>query len=1032
MDNLPKILIDNIKNKNVVLFLGSGFSYNAIHSEGKQPPLGGKLAEMIAKEFLGEEFIDSPLTYVSDLSISESNLFDVQSFIAEIFENFYPNKNHEIYTTLPWKAIFTTNYDLILERAYKKSKNKNQDISVVYRNTPEPQIFRTPNTVAYYKLHGCISYINDPDLPLILSTEQYLTHQNNRDRLFKKLEELSLDYPFVFVGYSNQDHNIRAILRKIESIKDGRPRSFMVSPYFSDAECRYWEERKITPLRFGHEEFIQRVNDSISETEKKLAIFRTSGERKVYERFTVNPKELKPTESLRNFLDYESEYIHGNIKLGDTTAQAFYKGFLSNWDPIVKKFDFRRSLENRILTDLVLEDTYQEEKKSFVFLIKGFAGSGKSVLLRRIAWETAVELEKLVLYIKPGQALRFDPVLELYNYVKERIYLFVDNAVDNQQSIVELINKANKEGVPVTIITAERISSLNEDNIIVSHITQDYKLMYLTETEVDELLYKLEENNSLGYLESKTYEERKKEFEQRSGRELLVALYEATGGKPFEEIILDEYQGIGSEEAKSLYLTVSVFHRLGTKVRAGLISRIHNISFVDFEKKLFKPLEFIVFNERDYYINDFVYSTRHPFIAQMIFEQVLSTEQERYDEYIRLLQNIDIDYNSDWNAFLDIIKARNLRETFNDPIKVRNIYALAEELNPDDPKLLQQRGIFQMTSSSGNLFSAEKLLKKAYELAPKDMMISHSLAEISLKKAERTEIEIERIKHLERAEKLCNSILRQSKEQMHSFHTLLKVKLFRFKIALSSSFPSSIEKRMKEFEKTLSEVKQFYPDHEFILEIEARFNEALDDEPSAIELLGKAFSMNKASPYLAIRYSKLLKKNDNIDGAIKALQDTLQLNPNDRDVNYQLANFLMEKQPQNFDSYIYLYRRAFTKGDTRFEAQFWYARSLYLSGDIEEAKLIFKSLATARMPPSVKNKLRGEVYENESISQFKGEIVKHESSYAFIRRSKFGDDIFLYRDNLFKNWSDFKVGVQVNFNLAFNYKGPICINPGII
>ena len=922
MTEIPPLLIENIKNKNAVLFLGSGFCYNATNSKNSsQPPTGNQLATLISDEFLNGEFKDSPLTYVSDIAISESSLFEVQNFISEQFEPYEPSKEHLLYSDLPWKAIFTTNYDLILEKAYQTNKSENiQNFVKVIRNTPEPQIFNKPNTVPYYKLHGCISHINDPDLPLILSTEQYISHLNNRDRLFNKLEELSLDYPFLFIGYSNQDYNVRAILKKLENIKDGRPRSYMVGPNFTEAEIRYWQERKITPVALGHEEFITQVNDKISKNERSLSKLITNTEKSIYKKFKVSTDELVPSESLKDFLDYEIDFIHPNFKIGNSNPKAFYKGFLNDFDPIINNWDVRRNLEDRVLSDVILDDLYQNESDSYLFLIKGYAGSGKSVFLKRLAWETATEFEKFSIFIKTNQPLRVEPIIELYNYVKDRIYIFIDNAIENQYSIIDLINKARYENIPITIIATERINVLNEQEEIIKYINQDYKLIYLNDNEILDLITLLEKNDSLGHLNGKSLEDQKFELQDRAGRVLLVALYEATGGRPFEDIVLNEYEKISSEDAKSLYLTVSVFHRLGTKVRAGLISRIHKISFKHFSDKLFKPLEFIVFAEKDYFINDYLYSTRHQFIAQMLFEQILKNEQDRYDEYIRILRSLDIDYSSDWSAFLDITNAKKLNEVFNDPIRVNNIYDLAEEICPDNAKLIQQRGIYEMISRSGRLYSSQKLLKKANELLPKDPVISHSLAEVSLKKAEQTENKIERNKYLNESEKLCKQIIKSQKDHSYSYHTLLKIELLRFEDAIENDTAASVERKMKEFEKLANEAKQYFPGHEFILETEAKFNEVIDNEPKAIDLLKYAFEANQGSPYLAIRYAKLLEKNDQLDDAIEALSASLKLNPNDRDVNYHLATLKRAMLPTDFDSYKYLYRRAFTKGDTRYEA----------------------------------------------------------------------------------------------------------------
>lgn len=1030
MSEIPKPLIQNIKSRNIVLFLGSGFSYNAIHPKNKQTPLGNDLSNLIANKFLGGEYNNHPLTFVADLAISEFDLFTVQNYIAEIFEPFSPNESQILLSSFSWKAIFTTNYDLIVEKSYAQNKeNLVQSLSKVYRNTPEQQIFKTPNSLPYYKLHGCIENINDADLPLILSTEQYISHLNNRDRLFLKLEELGQDYPILFIGYNNQDFNIRSILAKLDQLKDGRPRSFMIGPNFSATEIRYWEGRKITCVPLGYEEFIKLIDSQITEREKKLSVFRTEVEKPIFNKFQLKIEDLRPTESLMRFLDFESEYVHQSMICGNTTPQAFFKGFFNNWDPIIRNFDIERNKQNRILTDLVLEDKYQEEGKSYVFVVKGYAGSGKSVLLKRLAWETAIEFNKLCLFIKPNTSLRVEPILELYNFVKERIYIFIDNAVQNENGIIELSSQALKDSVPITIITTERINVWNDRASLAKYISEDYTLQYLQENEIELILNKLEIHDSLGYLKNKTKKERKNELAEISGRVLLVALYEATGGKPFEEIIFDEYNSITSEDAKSLYITISVFHRLGYEVRAGLISRVHKISFEMFKEKLFSPLEFIVFSEKNYFINDYTYKTRHPYIAQIIFELVLNTEQSRYDEYIRIISSLDIDYKSDRYAFLEITNARKLLELFKDPQRIRNIYDLAETKSPEDPKLIQQRAIFEMNSSGGSLVSAEKFLKRANSLSPNDPTISHSLAEASIKNAEASENEVEKNQYLDIAKSLCHKIIRSYKDQPHAYHSLLKISIIKFKSQIKNETDIAIENRIKEIEKLLTDANQLFPDQEFIIDIEAKFHETIDNAPKAIELLQKAYKMNKASPYISLRYAKILEKQNDLPKAIKVLKSTLDLNPNNRDVNFKYANLLSIENPTNYTDIIHYYRRSFTLGDSRYEAQFWYARALYLNDQIPKAKEGFKELSRARVAPKLKNLARGIVNSNNDILYFKGSIIRHESNFAFLKRDRLGDEIFLHKDPKINNWEEFTIGKQITFNIAFNYKGPIAICP---
>jgi len=92
--------------------------------------------------------------------------------------------------TFIWHSIFTTNYDLILERAYNECKDRVQELAVCKRNGEKmASKFTSKRNVLYMKLHGCITDIGDDKLPLILTPDQYLTHKKGRSRLFERLKE---------------------------------------------------------------------------------------------------------------------------------------------------------------------------------------------------------------------------------------------------------------------------------------------------------------------------------------------------------------------------------------------------------------------------------------------------------------------------------------------------------------------------------------------------------------------------------------------------------------------------------------------------------------------------------------------------------------------------------------------------------------------------------------------------------------------------------------------------------------------------
>jgi len=260
---IPHILVERIRAGKIVLFLGSGASKGAVHAQGRSPPDGQQLAAMVAQTFLGEEYVGKPLDHVCALAISETDLLTIQGFVAEVFADFYPAKFHKLIPTFEWSAIATTNYDLIVERAYADVQNPRQKLEPFIKNGQHVEDrLREPSSLMYLKLHGCITKIDDPDVPLILTPEQYITHRRGRSRLFDKLVGLAHEQSMLFVGYSLSDIDLRMILYELASLGNALPRSYIVAPKITSADERYWSNRKITCLQGTFEEFLNTLTNA--------------------------------------------------------------------------------------------------------------------------------------------------------------------------------------------------------------------------------------------------------------------------------------------------------------------------------------------------------------------------------------------------------------------------------------------------------------------------------------------------------------------------------------------------------------------------------------------------------------------------------------------------------------------------------------------------------------------------------------------------------------------------------------------------
>ena len=246
--------------------------------------------------------------------------------------------------------------------------------------------------------------------------------------------------------------------------------------------------------------------------------------------------------SIVSMLEHDVEYVHVGMPNDSGTSSAFYRGFGLGWYPIRAKLDVRRRLTDTLLMDVIARPEEDRPTVAELYVIKAPAGAGKSILLRRLAWEAATEADVISLYVRPYSAPSPDDLAELHRVTGKRIFVHWDNAAINVAHIQRVMNYSRQKELPITVILAERINEWNMSCTTLSRFVSDeFELRRLSESEIDVLVSLLEEHDCLGpNLRDKTHEERIKEFINVADRRLLVALHEATRGVPLADILEDE------------------------------------------------------------------------------------------------------------------------------------------------------------------------------------------------------------------------------------------------------------------------------------------------------------------------------------------------------------------------------------------------------------------------------------------------------------------------------------------------------------
>ena len=1026
---LTKGLVEDVRAGRVVLLLGAGASAGAQDEKGQGPPLGNALRDRIVDKFLADNFKERNLAVVSDLAINEQDLFRVQDFVADQFRRLQPADFHKELASFRWRAIATTNYDQIIEMAYRQNENRIQELVPILSDEYRvDEKLRSQDQLALLKLHGCITITHRKDLPLILTIDQYSTHRENRTQVFNRFEGLASEYPVIFVGHRLEDTDVREMLRRLTSSIATRPRYYLIDPNCEDIETRFWESKKVTVLKGTLQDFLNILKSEIPAEVRPLLKLVNAGH-PIRQHFKADDELPSRIERM---LEEEVEYIHSGMNYEKGTPSAFYRGFDLKWYPVREDLDVRRRLVDTLLTDVIIRS---EDDRPFIaelYGIRSEAGSGKTVLLRRLAWESATEADVLVLYVRKYGSPNPDDLSELVRLTSKRLFLLWDNAADHVAEIGKLMTYARQKNLPITVITAERANEWNMScDRLDQFLADSFELRYLNEDEVKTLAQLLEVHNCLGpNLRDKTLEQRVSELKARAGRQLLVALHEATMGAPFEDILQNEYENLRPLKAQQLYLTVCVLNRLRTPVRAGFISRVHDIPLEEFNVQLFKPLAQVVEVNSRNATGDYYYLARHPEIAQIVFTRMLSDQTDRFNEYIRIIDNLNLSYNTDLESFRGLLKAKSLHDSFPAYQDVKAIFDKAMLIGAKEAYLYQQRANYERIRPDGNLRLAEDYLHHARELDPRDPSITHTLAEIYRSHAEKAKTKLKRQRFREEARSLIRPLIGNHKQDQYAQVTMVKLGIDEVRDLLEQGDAADreIDAAIREVDRLLEKGLQSHPGDQYLHTAEADFSALVSDNERSFAALQNAFIANPRDPYIANRLARLHQGKGDSQSAKDTLAKALEANRGDLRLNFQFAEILRATGELDTDVLTYYYERSFTPGDRNYEAQFWFARFSFESTDekrVIKSKETFRLLRTVTMPHAKRILIKDLSHDNNGTRIFHGTVERIDSTFGRIRRDGTGDLIFAHANGVEEQcWKSLRQGGRVTFSIGYNFGGP--------
>ena len=1031
--SMPATLIESMRNQRVVLFLGAGASKESVNDEGKRPPLANDLRELLGQKFFGDPMVDYDLTFLSEMAIQAHGQALVFEYIREILSPFTPSPAHFLIPTLHWRALATTNYDTLVDDAYARTTDRLQTIVPFVKDTEpvEERMQRVDNPLPYLKLHGCLNHLHDSDIPLILSHEHYSKYDKHRKNLYSRLRGWAHESTYLFCGYKLADAHIRKTIYELADDGIKRPTWFLVTPNVADYEFNFWASLNVQVISAEFGDFMASLNDSISALSRTLTVFKTARDQPIRSHFISHeetPVRLAAT------LDRDLLYIRSDMPIEPQDPKKFYQGFDTGWGGISQELDVPRKPVEDLLLDAVIDRPTSTTPQLFV--ITGPAGAGKTIALKRAAWEAATSLEALCLWLFDGGALEEDVVLDLYRLTGERIFVFVDRMALQLDQVRRLLSRAKQKRVPVTVIGSERLNEWNLYSEPLQQVCQatELPIRNLSVSEIGTLLDLLTRHNALGLLEGETRENQTRAFTERAERQLLVALHEATLGKPFETIVHDEYLRVVPETARQLYLDICTMHQHSVPARAGTISRISGIQFEDFSREFFTPLEKIVLTGTDPYTGDYQYRARHSRIAQLVFQQARDNDEDRAEQLIRIVSSLDIGYAVDQKALEGIVHGHSLARDIRQATVARSVFAVAMETAPDSSFVLQQWAIFESNHSQGSMDEADALIRKALEREPRSNSIKHTHAVICRKRANAATSPLAKAQLRRLARERLDEMQARSDSYVLNLRSQIAIdELADMADALddppTDSALASFRDAVDKTENTVNRAAEMLPDDPELLQAAARLNRLLSKHDRAIRALERSWKVGPRGSSVAVQLAHHYSSQKEDAKSLEMLQSALSRDPSDHRAHLEMAKYLFRIEPDRRDAIQQHFMRSYAPNDQRFEARHLHAQYLYLIGKSAESKELFSEIDRTAPSSFRRRAEKSDSMVSRQLRRYQGTLVTIKATMAFIRCPAYPSDIFAHaNDTQQEVWRTLRTGDGISFQVRFNRAGPVALD----
>lgn len=635
MDQQLTRMLKKARAGKVVLFLGAGASIAA------GAPSSDELTRAIREEFLDGVVGSGDLIEAVSAALDTPGLdrAELEDFVRAKLD-LQPSSAHLKIPLHSWQAILTTNYDDLVEAAYRAMRNRAQRCEPVFSSEFSRRQSDYVDLVRLFKLMGCVTG-QSPDSRMALSRSDYNRKLRKRGSLFRLLYDFMKDGTVVYIGYSFRDKIGMDMLDEVadEVGLDRLPWGWALLPEWDGALEAQLRQRKVLPLKMTFEEFLEAVSAAPAISPSASAIGAT---------VTVRDTQVDiPTADLKMY-SRQFECVNdstGVAEMPDSAASRrdYLEGKTNPWIGVVRGWAFRRPLVDQLRTEVERWLGRVDDKTVPVLCLTGPAGSGKSTVARMVAWEVYKDGGYPVILLHPETDQADYMVIDSFSRQldsgvpdavrssrKLPLLIVIDDAAARVQDARRLPQYLASRGIPAVILVVARENEWTlAQGERPAKVTAGLSLSDRLDDDGIELvdlvhhLRKLEvlvSSQSDGYWVARA----SKEYEM-SFSTTLYYLAEPTR-PPLTEAIQNEYEHL-SPIARRAYQHVCGFYQFGIPLDLELLARALGCSYADFVESVFDPASRGVLVEDDLGTGETTFRARSRKVAELVAQHAFGSPE---------------------------------------------------------------------------------------------------------------------------------------------------------------------------------------------------------------------------------------------------------------------------------------------------------------------------------------------------------------------------------------------------------------------